>query len=412
MKKFNWKLVFPAFSMSIGLVGCGSIVYKDAANTYVTAGKAAINSMNDANKSLGEANDGIKAVIIASDKFCPISYDRIFLRQLKYTQSFANAIKSTPNVSMITECQTILNQLPPKSNCTTADDLANGVCSTSCYSKPEMNCISQLEEAAARHRAKLTGDEAKNYEGVATDLLKNLTLSEYKRGPVLQNALSVAAVKFITEYLDMLDKLSQKRDSEVSGDAKKLSENLNSFTDKAAKLADTQLSDKDKATQTQVSSAITAFGKFLKDMNDISANAEDAAAIRQLVADTQTTQDVKGLIEGVKTIAISDALLISTLKNLATIDARNMVQARFNETTDAYERRKLLDARDNINFIDKVRATAPIAALFDAMIKSNEALVKLILNPDDKDLQAIANARFQEFKLFVEDVATIATLLH
>ena len=51
-----------------------------------------------------------------------------------------------------------------------------------------------------------------------------------------------------------------------------------------------------------------------------------------------------------------------------------------------------------------------VKKLFDAMENSHKALIQLVENPDEKDNQALADARFQEFKLIAQDVTALVKL--
>ncbi|KQP15087.1 hypothetical protein ASF43_13715 [Pseudorhodoferax sp. Leaf267] len=212
----------------------------------------------------------------------------------------------------------------------------------------------------------------------------------------------------LTEYLDMLEKLAVKRESEVAEDAKKLSKRITDTMGEITKLTGKQLSTEGKETQTKVTNAIAAMGKFVSDLQVIAANAQDAHAIRKHVVGR--SKDVQELVASIKEVAGSDAMLGAVYSNLAQIQARTDYQRRYASAGDAYSRSILLSERGKYSYVDGEKSLQAVDTLFDAMTKSHEALIQLVMNPSEKDKQAIADARFQEFKMIAEDVATLIQL--
>lgn len=381
------------------LAGCGSIVYKDSATTYVAAGRTATKSVADAAASLENARDKLKATKIVSDQSCPIAEPRLYLRNAGLTQQLKSALTLVPGMQYPPDCKPLLNC---EANPT------NNKCRGICYSKEEANCISTIEENLAIYFKGLKDPEADRFSTVIRPLAIAITEAEYGRPKPVAALLVKDNLSALTEYLDMLEKLTAKRDSEVGEDAKKLSKKLTDTTSALSNLTGKQLSTNAKATQTKITGAVTAMGKFVGDLQVIADNAQDAQAIRKLVAEGRT--DVNNLINNVKEVAGSDAMLGSVFNNLGLLQARLDLQERYSTAGDAYSRDLLLMERTKYSFSDGEQTQQAVAALFDAMAKSHEALIRLIMNPNDKDKQAIANARFQEFKLIAEDVATLVQL--
>jgi hypothetical protein len=381
------------------LAGCGSVVYQDAATTYVATGKAAVKSMTDAATTLAAAQDRLKAAAIVTDAACPVGEPRIFVRDAKVRGVFTAAMARIPDLPRSAECERLKQ----------CDGPAGGQgCSSVCYSAPEANCIAQVETDTALRLKSLPPDQAEQFAAASKPLAQALERVEYGRSAPVQNMLVKSSLASLLDYLDMLDKLATRRDSEVAGDAKGLSDRITSAGTQITQITGRQLSAADKASENQVTGAITAMGKFVADMQDIAAHADDAAAIRKLVAGRSA--DVQGLIVSIKEVAIGDAMLGAVYQNLGDLDARAALQDHFAAARDPYERSLILAERDRFSYSDGTQIKASVSALFDAMAKSHDALVKLVLHPDDKDLQAISNARFQEFKTVAADVVALLQL--
>jgi len=381
------------------LTGCGSTVYKDSATTYAVAGREAAKSVSDAAASLANAQDKLKASQVASDPKCPIAEQRIYLRGPELSKQLKVALGLVSESTMPADCKKLVD-------CDSQSDQA--ACRNACASAEEANCIATVEENLAIHLKALSGSEADRFSTAIQPVANAISQAEFGRAEPVAAILVKSNLRILTEYLDMLDKLTVKRDSEVAEDAKKLAERITDTTDQVSKLTGKQLSTEAKATQTKVTNTITAMGKVMSDLQVIAANAEDARTIRKLVA--EKSKDVQDLVANIKEIAGGDAMLGAVYSNLAQIQARAEYQNRFAKTGDAYSRSLLLAVRDKYFYVDGGKAVQAVNSLFDAMTKSHEALIQLVLNPSEKDKQAIANARFQEFKMIAEDVTALTQL--
>jgi hypothetical protein len=300
-----------------------------------------------------------------------------------------------------------MNALPACARVRTCEtDPAASGCQSACYSAEEANCLSQLEVNTVKKSQQLSGTDADSFNQASKPLLAAFTGVEYQRGSVIQNLLIQSSVESILKYLDLLESATQKSSSDVGAEAKSLSDRLQNGASKLSDITGKKLSDADKKTEQQVTSALTAFGKFVADAQVIAQNAADGQAIKELVA--QKSGDAEALIQAVKTVAIADSTLAGSYGILSTIELRQSFQERYGKTADAYERSILLAQRDTLQFQDVDKASKAIAALFDAMSGANQTLTRLVMNPNDKDLQAKSNAQFQEFKLIVGDIVAIA----
>ena len=384
---------------SLLLSGCGSIVYKDSATTYVAAGRAATKGVADAAESLANARDKLRASQVVSDQACPIAEARLYVRDPSLSKQLKEAFGLVPKMQIPPDCMQLLA-------CEANPSQAG--CRGSCYSAEEANCITTLEENLAIYLQGLTGMEADRFSTTVQPVANAIAQAEYGRPRPVAAILVKENLTALTEYLDMLEKLTVKRESEVGEDAKKLSKRLTEATGEISKVTGKQLSTDSKAAQTKVTGTISAMGKFVSDLQVIAANAQDAQAIRMLV--TEQSKNVQDLLASVKEVAGSDALLGAVFNNQAVLQSRRDLQERYRRTTDAYSRSMLLAERSRYSYADGEQALKAVNSLFDGMTKSHEALIQLVLNPDDKDKQAIANARFQEFKMIAEDVATLVQL--
>ncbi|WP_156373417.1 hypothetical protein [Pseudorhodoferax sp. Leaf267] len=381
------------------LTGCGSIVYKDAASTYATAGRAATKSVADAAASLANAQDKLKASQVASNSNCPIAEQRIFLRSPELSKQLKAALGMVPGATVPEDCKKLVD-------CDTNPNQA--ACRNSCASAEEANCIATVEENLAIHLKSLKGAEADSFSTAVQPVANAISQSEYGRVKPVAAVLVKDNLIILTEYLDMLEKLAVKRESEVAEDAKKLSKRITDTMGEITKLTGKQLSTEGKETQTKVTNAIAAMGKFVSDLQVIAANAQDAHAIRKHVVGR--SKDVQELVASIKEVAGSDAMLGAVYSNLAQIQARTDYQRRYASAGDAYSRSILLSERGKYSYVDGEKSLQAVDTLFDAMTKSHEALIQLVMNPSEKDKQAIADARFQEFKMIAEDVATLIQL--
>lgn len=381
------------------MVGCGGIVYKDAAASYVVAGHAATKSIQDAATALATAQDGRKAVQIAADPTCPIGEPRLFLRDKAANREMTAALQRRPELLDWPDCRGILD-------CAKKPDLPT--CASACYSGPEANCIISLEKNTAISLGKLTGSDAERFSEASKPLAATLVRIEYGRVTPVQNMLMKESLEALNEYLDLLDKLAAKRTSDVEAGAKRLSDKLTGATAKITAITGSKLSDSDKATQTQIGSAITALGKVADDWKVIAANARDAKAISELVRERKA--NVEALVVSIRDLTIGDAILATVFTNSSRLQIRSDLQASFAKSSDAYERRALLAERDKYSYVDGPQAMDTVKKLFDAMENSHKALIQLVENPDEKDNQALADARFQEFKLIAQDVTALVKL--
>src|ERR1700693_86894 len=117
--------------------GCASIVYKDAATTYVAAGRGLSQQLINSASNLSAAEDALKLSKIISDSSCPVADERLFIRSTAPRASdFKTLLAPFPNLEP--SCQK-LRQCD-------AIGATDASCQTVCMSREESNCIVQLEQ--------------------------------------------------------------------------------------------------------------------------------------------------------------------------------------------------------------------------------------------------------------------------
>ena len=383
--------------LTIGVTGCGSVVYKDSTVTYVAATHAVTKSIADASTTLAAAQDLVKESKIVQDASCPIAEQHIYLRDPVATAQIKAGIDRLNDDGVKSECETLLA-------CEASP--SNEGCASICYSAEEANCIATVEEKTAQTPAMLTGDEATRYSTAAQSLAEVIQRIEYGRAS-MQSALIKESMGVLAAYLDLLDKAATQRDDQIAIDAKNLSDRITKASEDLQSLANKQLSAEDKTTQTKITSSITGLGKLAKDFKRIRQNAKAAAEIRAIVVELSAT--VTNLATDIKDIVQGDVSLGASYRNQALFSLRSDLQVDWAKASPA-ARNQLLVQRKQLEYVDRDKLSAAVDSLFAAMTKSHEALVQLVLNPSDKDKQAIANAAFQEFKLVATDVATLIKL--
>lgn len=384
-----------AFAMAaLLLTGCGSVVYKESAAGYVSAGRAAIKSVSDAATSLANAQDKLKATQVASDPMCPIAEQRVFLRSPELSKQLKMAMGMVPEAAVSSDCNKLLD-------CDSKPGQA--ACRNTCASAEEANCIANVERTLAMHLKTLQGSNADSFAMAVQPVANAISQAEYGRAKPVEAVLVRDNLAILTRYLDMLDQLTVKRESKIDEDAAKLSKRIENSTKRLSDLTGKQLSTKATETQTKVTSTITAMGKLAGDLKVMAQNANDASAIQKLV--TEQGRDVESLVVSVKEIAGGDAMLGAVYSHLAMIQTRAELQKRYAKTGDANSRLLLLPERDKYAYVNGEETLQAVNALFDAMTKSHRELIRLVLDPSNQDKRALANAAFNEFKMIAEDVA-------
>lgn len=397
-RAYAWMARLAAVAAALVLSGCGSIVYKDAASTYVAAGRAVTTNLATASLTLAHAQDDQKAIKIAADANCPIKERRLFVRSPSNTSLFATAVGSYPKAKQSSDCQAILR--------CKANPGSVG-CSSACYSAAEGACIALLDgEGASVLKDQAVADGAKQQ---AKTLAAAIADAEYGSPAAVQSKLIEANLTALTEYLDLLGKLTTKQESEVKADADKLVKRLDNTLNDVKELTGASLSASDAATKTKITGMLGAAAKLISSVQVIAANARDAAAIRKIVNDRSA--DVDALVDSIQDVAVGDAMLAATLSDLARLKQREWLQDRFTAERSADRRYLMLvEDRKKFTYSDGPALTKSVTALFAAMKTSHAALVQLVQNPSDEDKRAVAQAAFQEFKSIAGDVAALAKL--
>lgn len=393
-----WLARLAAVAAALVLSGCGSIVYKDAASTYVAAGRAVTTNLANASLTLAHAQDDQKAIRIAADASCPIKEKRLFVRSAPGTNQFAAAIGGFPKAKQSADCQAVLRC---KAN------PAAAVCTGACYSAAEGLCIAILDsEGAGVLKDQAATESAKQ---AAKTLAVAISDAEYGRPAAVQSKLIEGNLTALTEYLDLLGKLTTKQESEVKADADKLAKRLDNTLKDVKELTGESLSDSAAASKTKITGLLGAAGKLLDTVKVIAADARDAAAIRKTV--NERSADVNALVDSLQDVATGDARLAAAFSDLARLKQREWLQERFSAERSADRRYLMLvEDRKKFTYSDGPALTKSVTALFAAMKTSHATLVELVQNPSDDQKRAIAQAAFQEFKSIASDVAALAQL--
>jgi phosphoglycolate phosphatase-like HAD superfamily hydrolase len=277
-----------------------------------------------------------------------------------------------------------------------------------CYSREEGNCLTQLERSyaieikvAADHPAV---DGAALQQEVSSFVVL-LQKTEYRRTGSVESMLVGSGIRDLSEYLDLLGRVTEARKSEYPDDAKRLSERLSSLTKGLSEVSGKQLSSSSQATQKQVQDALGALGNLAGVLQTMSKDAQDAGEIKRLVRDNQV--NVEGLIATLRAVALGDTTLAVTYSDQAMRRARASLQAKFEETADPYSRSLLLVERENYLYTDGDTMLKAVNDVFDSLSKSHLALVSLVNDPTDEQKKAIANERLQNFKTVVTALADV-----
>lgn len=386
--------------------GCASVVYKDSASTFTAAGRTASELVADSSKRLDKAQDKIREVRINKDVSCSIADERLFVRTDKSAPTIVNtALNRFPIPAALPGCQKLQRC---EQAATGPVGAISAECRTVCYSSFEGNCFSQLEKSYAIELNSKRGtanpvDPVLEKEASAFALL--LDSIEFQRSSSVESKLVGFGIRGLTEYLDLLEKISEERTSEVPDDAKKLSDKLSSVSKKLTDAKGEQLSDASKKTQEKVQGAIGAIGKLAGTLQAMAKNSQDATEIKRLVRENQV--DVEGLISSLRSIATGDNLVALIYGDQATMAVRKMLQDQYSKTTDPYSRSLLLAERDNYKYIDGDVVVKSVDEVFNSLSKAHNSLVSLVNNPTDEQKKAIANEQFENFKTVVKDIAEV-----
>jgi uncharacterized protein YdcH (DUF465 family) len=383
--------VLPCVAIAVAcLVGCQSVVYKDAASSYVTSGRVLTKQIGDTTSSLAAAQDRLKLAKIATDAQCPISENRLFVRDAPGNPVFGNAINASPKLRAMDECRQLV---------TCEKSHTTSTCARACYSREEGKCVMQIELDLAN--ASQAPDPAPSTVESANAVAKRIQEVEYGRTATTQSKIVIQTLGILTGYLDILDKLAEARTSDIQANTKDFSDKATDAYNGLSQLTGRELSSSDKKTRDNVASAVTAFGKLAGDISKMVQEGRDADGIKAYVA--QHADDVPNLISAIRPLVKSDALLADLYTNLGALDIRQALEKQYAGTKDAYTRMLIFSDRDKYQFADTKKLQANLDAAFDALLQSHNSLVALIRNPSDEQQQKLRSASWESFKLLASD---------
>ncbi|RON80691.1 hypothetical protein [Pseudomonas fluorescens] len=396
------------FILILALIGsgCASVVYKDAATTYVAAGRQAGKQLEASSRQLDAAQDVIRFDRITSDASCPIRDERLFVRNGDGDpETVAAALKRFENQAALDDCKQLLRCEQSSSSKKRG---APATCASACYSSSERSCLTQLESSyaiALKGAANQPVDQRQALQQESSRFLTLLERTEYRRAGSVESLLVGSGVRDLSEYMDLLAKVAEERKSEYPEDAKALSTRLSSLSKSVSEGTGKKLSAASQETQTQVNSAIEALGNFAGVVQKMAQDAQDASTIKKLVNANEV--NVEDLIGRLRAVALGDTNLAAVYSQQAAQRARARLQAKFKSTANAYDRSLLLAARDKYLNPEGDADAATVTQIFDSLSKSHQALVSLVNDPTDEQKIAIANERLQNFKTVVVALADV-----
>lgn len=384
--------------------GCATVVYKEGATTFVSAGRAVGKGLAEASANLAAAEDAVKLSKIVTDASCPIAEARLFVRPTgPITTKYSTLLARFPTRASESECIKLVQ--------CDGGHVTDQACRSACYSREEAYCLVNLEKDYAieigKQTEKSTVDAALSKNA---DLLSaNLKKTEYGRAAPLESKVIGASLQVLMQYLDLLAKVAEDRKSEIPDDAKKLSNELKQATDGFAKATGTQLSADFTAQRTKVQNGIGALGKFLGTVDLMVDQSQDVKELRTLI--NQHKDAVPLLVDAIRPIFDGDANLIAALNDRANYSFRQNLEKRFELAKDEYERRQLVGELSKYPVGSGKALMTSVNKIFDAVLKSHNTLLTLINNPTDEQIKRIRSEEFNTFRGLVEDATALLALL-
>lgn len=389
------------------LSGCASVIYKDAATTYIAATRDLSKQLDDVSTRLVKADDNFRLSKIVADRACPIADKRLFVRDGSDVL-FSPFLKRTPDLMQSSTCQPLL-----------ACESAAGrpaYCANACYTASESNCIVQLEQNFAILVKKISAKEvdAESVESrqLAEDadrLAAQLHRVEYGRPGKIANMLAADSLRILSEYMDLLEKATRQNKSDLTADAKKLSDRMIKVTDGYAKFTNEKLSSDDQKTRTDIQNYLGALGKLAGDIRVMTDNAKDAEKIKAFV--NKNAIDVAALIAAIEPVIEGDDLLGITVNNAAAFRVRHQLQERFQKEQDAYARLMIFNDVAKYPYTSADASSSALKAVFKKVAESHDTLVTLVNNPTDEQIMKKRQEELQQIRTLVEDVAGVLALI-
>ncbi|HCF2446936.1 TPA: hypothetical protein NIA45_004601 [Pseudomonas aeruginosa] len=401
------------FSRVVGLVlagmllsGCPSVYIKTTAGTFTEAGKKATKAIHESTERLDTALDAGRAVAIANDVTCPIEEARLFVRDDDSGLNiFSSAAKRFPGQAGQEDCQVLIRCSQENAG---LSGNVSAECKGVCFNAQEGACLSSFELHYANALISADGKPVKpapDLENEVKNFIAFLRKTEYQRAGSFESQLMNESLISLTQYLDLLGKLTEDRKSEAAEDAKKLSERIGTITANVEKVRKEKLSDEDKKTQAQAQGVITSIGKLADTLTVIAQRADDAKKIEAIVNGNKA--DINALVEHLRNIAVGNNYAAMIKTDMVAEKIRADLQEQYRKSGSMRERRMLLEERNAIKFSDGAKSINSIDQVFTDLLKAHDALVSLINDPTDEQKRKMAEARFEEFKSIVSDVADV-----
>lgn len=377
--------------VAASLSGCASVVYKDAASSYVAASNDLVTQLKEVSGRLLTVDDLRRRQKIVTDKDCPIAQNRIFVRA-DQPVTFTPFIQNMPSMASVDGCQPLLA-------CEAA--AAPASCAQACYSALEANCIKVLEDEYAKaERAHTAG--ATDASNRLASLLHKV---EYGRKDSVASLLIADDLQVLAQYMDMLQKAAASSKVDLSSDVGRITDRINTVTGSYTVMTGRPLSSEDAATRDNITKSLTSLGNLGGHLQTLARNAKDAEHIKAFVKTNAGVADA--LIVSIENVINGDNRLQVVLENHAALTAREAVAARYREASTPYDRMILLDQALQYKYSDGSESTRKLTDVFAQLKKSHDTLTRLVLAPDDAQLKAIHSEEFQNFSTIVQDVADL-----
>lgn len=387
-------------TVAMVLCGCAAVVYKDAAASYVAASKDLTKQLNEVSARLVASEDMQRRQKIVKDPMCPIVQDRIFVR-VDASVTFTPLIQRMPGMATAPGCPMVVA-------CERGDKAPE--CARACYTAAEGNCLKMLEAkyTQADAASAATGADAAARQQIAGDaktLVKLLHQVEYERGDSITSKLMADNLAVLAQYMDLLEKASTSKDVDFTDDVTRINKRIDSVIKGYTTVTGSQLSSADTATRDNIGKSLGLLGTFGGHLATLQKNAKDAERIKEFVRNNSGVAD--SLIASIERVVDGDDYLGVVYNDAAVRDARGAVAKRFTAARSEYERGVLLDEALKYRYASATDSQKKLQDVFASLRQSHATLTRLVLNPDDKQLQAIHSEEFQNFRTVAQDVAGI-----
>ncbi len=399
-RKIRWIVATINIVFALSLTGCGSIVYKDSASTYVAASRDLIKTLNSAESEITKSMNSIKISTLVTDPNCPVADKTVFIRDSKYLRTLQGFIKDDTSLNGSKGCKEL-------EKCSLTSPSA--YCANACMTTDEANCLTQLEQnvvLSLKNVPKGTKDDLLISKAESMRYILNMIQVDSEG---LNSAkLSEDSLRTLTEYLDLLGAHIDKNTSDLESRAKLLTSRIKARVSNYEDITGKTLSKGAKEEVAAQEKYLTAFGKLASDLNKLSKDKIDADAIKQIVNDNE--KNVTSTVDAIKKYITASTLAAKVFKNQYTKQIRAEIKEKFQRAQSPVDRLAVYSELTKYPLTTTASATAVLTALFDTIDKAHANLVTLINHPNDEQLKALRNAQFQEFKTIASDLIEVGKL--